>query len=91
MEKHEYRGYEIATLVAPEDDGRLVASWRITPVTDEAKQQTAIGPWLMGGKDLIEGNQAESVARILDRCRQTVDLEFGKAISMEEKGPVPAA
>jgi hypothetical protein len=91
MEKHEYRGYEIAIWVVPVSGSCLVASWRITPITDEAKRQTATGPWLIGGKNLIEGNQAESVARILDRCRQSVDREFDKAIAMEEKGPIPAA
>jgi hypothetical protein len=73
MEKHEYRGYEIAIQVERLASGRFMVDTRITARSEEEKAHNSRTPWL-GSKQLHSTSQEHAVSRALNSSRQTIDL-----------------
>ena len=72
MEKHEYRGYEIAIEVERLSSGRFIVDSRITAKSDEEKARKPRTPWL--GSKQHSTSQEHAVSRALNSSRHTIDL-----------------
>ncbi len=73
MEKHEYRGYEIAIEVERLISGRFIVDSRITATSDEEKALKSRTPWV-GSKQLHSTTQEQAVSRALNSSRRAIDL-----------------
>ncbi|WP_206995596.1 hypothetical protein [Trinickia mobilis] len=73
MEKHEYRGYEIAIQVERLASGRFVVDSRVTAKSDEERAHKSNTPWL-GSKQLHSTSQEQAVSRALNSSKQRIDL-----------------
>jgi hypothetical protein len=72
MEKHEYRGYEIALQVERLVSGRFIVDSRITAKSAEEKARKSRTPWV-GSRQLHSTSQEQAVARALTTSRRTID------------------
>ncbi|SAK68960.1 hypothetical protein [Caballeronia ptereochthonis] len=72
MEKHEYRGYEIAIEVERLVSGRFMIDSRITATSEEEKARKLRMPWV-DSRQLHSTGQEQAIARALNSSRRAID------------------